>query len=304
VDIEPPADTDELTGDQLARLGLPAHHVHYRAGGQPAETEGLSGEQPARLGQPAHHVHYRAGQPAGSELLAPEDIQVSYTLKDEEEEQLQQVQEKSGPHTDSRPYMKRRRPQQHSFPERIYNEEMAIIDPPRALPAMEVAASAFNNNGASAVEAEVEAAATETSELRQSEEDERITPTTATIADHDVVATTRVAVEDDGEALTDAIFGVPAFCGLECGPAGRCHLDRDETGRAAQRCLCSLGWSGAGCAEPVRGAGVAELTGLSYLAFPTLQNAYSDLHLSLDFRPTSWTGKEHNVNICIFFASI
>ena len=63
VDIEPPADTDGLNGDQLARLGLPAHHVHYRA-----------------------------GQPAGSELLAPEDIQVSYTLKEEEEE--------NGPETD------------------------------------------------------------------------------------------------------------------------------------------------------------------------------------------------------------
>ena len=33
-----------------------------------------------RLGLPVHHVHYRAGQPAGTELLAPEDIQVPYYL--------------------------------------------------------------------------------------------------------------------------------------------------------------------------------------------------------------------------------
>ena len=37
---------------------------------------------------------------------------------------------------------------------------------------------------------------------------------------------------------------------------------------------------------------MAELTGLGYLALPTLQNAYSDLHLSLDFRPTAWTGRK------------
>ena len=32
------------------------------------------------------------------------------------------------------------------------------------------------------------------------------------------------------------------------------------------------------------------LTGGGYLALPTLQNAYSDLHLALEFKPTSWTG--------------
>ena len=40
------------------------------------DEEQLSEEQLTRLGLPAHHVHYRAGQPVGTELLAKEDIQV------------------------------------------------------------------------------------------------------------------------------------------------------------------------------------------------------------------------------------
>ena len=36
----------------------------------------FSDSELAKLGLPSHHVHYRAGQPAGTELLAPEDIQV------------------------------------------------------------------------------------------------------------------------------------------------------------------------------------------------------------------------------------
>ena len=32
------------------------------------------------------------------------------------------------------------------------------------------------------------------------------------------------------------------------------------------------------------------IVGESYLALPTLQNAYSDLHLALDFKPRSLSG--------------
>ena len=32
------------------------------------------------------------------------------------------------------------------------------------------------------------------------------------------------------------------------------------------------------------------LKGYSYLTLPTLQNAYSDLHMALDFKPESWNG--------------
>ena len=56
VDIEPPLQQDQkLSDEQLIKLGLPTHHVHYRAG------------KPVRK---------PSGQPAGTELLAPADIQV------------------------------------------------------------------------------------------------------------------------------------------------------------------------------------------------------------------------------------
>ena len=64
VDIEPPLHQDQdLSEEQLHKLGLPTHHVHYWAG------------------QPAHQADRQpSGQPAGTELLAPADIQV-YTGK-------------------------------------------------------------------------------------------------------------------------------------------------------------------------------------------------------------------------------
>ena len=63
MDIEPPLHQDQdLSEEQLHKLGLPTHHVHYRAG------------------QPAHQAARQpSDQPAGTELLAPADIQV-YTI--------------------------------------------------------------------------------------------------------------------------------------------------------------------------------------------------------------------------------
>ena len=269
VDIEPPADTDGLNGDQLARLGLPAHHVHYRA-----------------------------GQPAGSELLAPEDIQVSYTLKEEEEE--------NGPETDimvDSAEVGRHSLQRPQRPNAVHisgkvvpavvvseglSEEM-VFDPPRALPALEDVAF---NDVATAVE--VVPADTERPELTE----EGMTATRPTVLFNQKVDPSSVVAAtveaDDEEELTDGIYGVPAFCSLDCGSAGSCHMSRgggESAGGWAARCLCPVGWRGEGCSQPVLGAEVAELTGLGYLALPTLQNAYSDLHLSLDFRPTAWTGR-------------
>ena len=55
------------------------------------------------------------------------------------------------------------------------------------------------------------------------------------------------------------------------------------------RCICPAGWGGAHCAEHLD-ISIPELSGTGFISFPTLQNAYSDLHLSLEFKPTAWTG--------------
>ena len=55
------------------------------------------------------------------------------------------------------------------------------------------------------------------------------------------------------------------------------------------RCICPAGWGGAQCAEHID-ISIPELSGTGFISFPTLQNAYSDLHLSLEFKPTAWTG--------------
>jgi hypothetical protein len=302
VDIEPPAETDGLDDGQLARLGLPTHHVHYQAGSKllgPADTESPLG----RTERPSRQGHYRAGQPAGSELLAPEDIQVSYTEEGDEE---------TGPEEDfvdgrrahlKRPTVQRHRPSGGSGSNLRpggFNKasslsssddggsrseddslRMEAFDPPWALPALE---DGF------ATAAATEEALTERPEVDAKEEETEPTR----IEGLDVAATEEAMAdttdEDDNE-FSDGIYGVPAFCSLDCGPAGTCHMGRDEAGGGwSARCLCPAGREGAGCALS-RGHQVPQLTGMSYLALPTLQNAYSDLHLSLDFRPTAWTGE-------------
>ena len=55
------------------------------------------------------------------------------------------------------------------------------------------------------------------------------------------------------------------------------------------RCICPAGWGGTHCAEHLD-ISIPELSGTGFISFPTLQNAYSDLHLSLEFKPTAWTG--------------
>jgi hypothetical protein len=299
VDIEPPAETDGLDYGQLARLGLPTHHVHYQAGSKllgPADTESSLG---GRTERPSRQGRYRGGQPAGSELLAPEDIQVSYTEEGDEE---------NGPEEDfvhSRmdgrsAHLKRPTVQRHSSSNNLrpggFNRasssddggssseddgmRMEVFDPPRALPALE-------DGFATAATKE---ALTERPEEVNTKEEEAET----TLSEGLDVAATEEAMadttdEDDNE-FSDGIYGVPAFCSLDCGPAGTCHMGRDEAGGGwSARCLCPAGREGEGCALS-RGHQVPQLTGMSHLALPTLQNAYSDLHLSLDFRPTAWTG--------------
>jgi hypothetical protein len=158
---------------------------------------------------------------------------------------------------------------------------MEVFDPPRALPALE---DGF------ATTAATEEALTERPEEVNTKEEETETARSVGLD----VAVTEEAMADttdeDDTEFSDGIYGVPAFCSLDCGPAGTCHMGRDEAGGGwSARCLCPAGREGAGCAL-LRGHQVPQLTGLSHLALPTLQNAYSDLHLSLDFRPTAWTG--------------
>jgi len=299
VDIEPPAETDGLDDGQLARLGLPTHHVHYQAGSKlvgPADTT----ESPlgGRTERPSRQGHYRAGQPAGSELLAPEDIQVSYTEEGDEE---------NGPEEDfvhsahlKRPTVQRHRPSGCSgsnlrpggFNKASSSSDddggssseddslrMEVFDPPRALPALE--------DGFATAAATEEALTVRPEEVNAKDETTRSEGLDVAATEEAMADTTD---EDDNE-FSDGIYGVPAFCSLDCGPAGTCHMGRDEGagGVWSARCLCPAGREGAGCALS-RGHQVPQLTGLSHLALPTLQNAYSDLHLSLDFRPTAWTG--------------
>ena len=160
---------------------------------------------------------------------------------------------------------------------------IVVFDPPRALPALE---DGFAT-------ADTEPALTEQPELTAYEsydEGQGTSQSLRLVAATEAAAAEIAAHQDDADEFSDGIYGVPAFCSLDCGPAGTCHMGREEAGGWTARCLCPVGWEGAGCALS-RGAEVPELTGLSHLALPTLQNAYSDLHLSLDFRPTAWTGR-------------
>ena len=86
-------------------------------------------------------------------------------------------------------------------------------------------------------------------------------------------------------SLRDNIYSVDAYCGLQCGP-GRCKiLERGE-----KRCLCPLGLTGDHCEDSLLPSGAPGLTGHSHFTLPTLQNAYSDLHLALDFKPKTLSG--------------
>ena len=90
---------------------------------------------------------------------------------------------------------------------------------------------------------------------------------------------------DTDQGLVDRIYNVDAYCGLSCG-AGECRiLDNGH-----KKCLCPAGWGGARCDDMVMISGVPRLSGDSYFSLPTLQNAYSDLHMALDFKPETWDG--------------
>lgn len=198
VDIEPPQET-ELSSQQLDRLGLPSHHVHYTAG----------------------VLH--SNQPPVAELLAPSDIQVSYTVNQQQEVGGQEVPLKQ---KDNKKYM-----QIDSSEVQVIDDSDVVIDPPRALPSTA-------NNG---------------------------TP-----------------------GLVDNIFEVEAFCNLDCGVDGVCDIQRQGE-EWLKKCLCPMGRTGQFC-ETVIDVGSPQFSGLGYISLPTLQNAYSDLHLSVEFKPTAWTG--------------
>ena len=86
-------------------------------------------------------------------------------------------------------------------------------------------------------------------------------------------------------SLSDNIYSLDAFCGLDCGP-GQCRL----VARGEKVCLCPLGRTGGQCEVSLQSSGAPQLSGHSHFSLPTLQNAYSDLHLALDFKPTADTG--------------
>merc|ERR550532_749588 len=76
------------TGATIPSSPSPAIAIQIEVDIDPPEeaADGLSREQLERLGLPSHHIHYRAGD-AATELLNPKDIQVSYTEDRLEEEE-------------------------------------------------------------------------------------------------------------------------------------------------------------------------------------------------------------------------
>ena len=223
VDIEPPTEGEGgLSAQQLEKMGLPSHHVHYTAGGG---------------------VRQQQQQPAGAELLAPSDIQVSYTLSEEDvrgwEEAARMAAGEGAAGGRKRPLVESMLGVQAGLGLEDYQEP----DPPRALPSTpDLSDSGVGGPGGGG----------------------------------------------GGGGLVDSIYTVEAFCNLDCGVDGRCHVRR-QGDDWAKRCLCPMGRDGEFCQLEVD-VGVPQLAGLGHLALPTLQNAYSDLHMSLEFKPTSWTG--------------
>lgn len=204
VDIEPPEEeADGLSKEQLEKLGLPSHHIHYKAG------LGKKSVNDKKKSKEADH-------PSGTELLAPEDIQVSYTVNEIEPEIENQERYNTLQVSDSRV---------NGVPDFTLEE----LDPPRALP------SSLNVSS----------------------------------------------------KLKDNIYDVDAFCNLKCGD-GICHI-HEVNGKRDKKCLCPLGWGGETC-QSETDIEIPKLSGHGHIALPTLQNAYSDLHMSFDFKPESWTG--------------
>ena len=73
VDIEPPVDeADNLSSAELERLGLPSHHIHYRAG-----STGFSGQPGGVSAGLTADDRTSGGLSAQPEVLAPEDIKVN-----------------------------------------------------------------------------------------------------------------------------------------------------------------------------------------------------------------------------------
>lgn len=204
VDIEPPEEeADGLSKEQLEKLGLPSHHIHYKAG------LGQNSVKDKKKSKEADH-------PSGTELLAPEDIQVSYTVNEIEPEIENQERYNTLQVSDSRV---------NGVPDFTLEE----LDPPRALP------SSLNVSS----------------------------------------------------KLKDNIYNVDAFCNLDCGD-GVCHI-HEVSGKRDKKCLCPLGLGGETCQSETN-IEIPKLSGHGHIALPTLQNAYSDLHMSFDFKPESWTG--------------
>eukprot|EP00095_Tigriopus_kingsejongensis_P003764 snap_masked-scaffold965_size75845-processed-gene-0.0 protein:Tk03764 transcript:snap_masked-scaffold965_size75845-processed-gene-0.0-mRNA-1 annotation:"PREDICTED: pikachurin" len=94
--------------------------------------------------------------------------------------------------------------------------------------------------------------------------------------------------EADGD-YKDKVYEIDAFCNLECGVEGECFMTRDDKNVIKKRCLCPHGKYGEKCALD-RYISSPRFSGHSYLALPTLTNAYSDLQLSVEFRPVSEEG--------------
>ena len=90
---------------------------------------------------------------------------------------------------------------------------------------------------------------------------------------------------DDFE-YRDKVYEIDAFCNLECGAEGECLMERtgEEDGTTVRkRCLCPHGKFGERCSND-KFISAPEFSGHSYIALPTLTNAYSDLQLSMEFR--------------------
>ena len=104
---------------------------------------------------------------------------------------------------------------------------------------------------------------------------------------------------DDFE-YRDKVYEIDAFCNLECGAEGECLMERkgeDGDGTVVRkRCLCPHGKFGERCSND-KFISAPEFSGHSYIALPTLTNAYSDLQLSMEFRHESYSYSPSSNNL-------
>ncbi|CAB4065123.1 unnamed protein product [Lepeophtheirus salmonis] len=104
--------------------------------------------------------------------------------------------------------------------------------------------------------------------------------------DDDKSRKARLNEGEEEEFYRDKMFEIDAYCNMDCGDRGSCFMERvqKEEEVIMKRCLCPLGKHGEKCRRD-NDIVSPSFSGHSYLSLPVLTNAYSDLQLTMEFRP-------------------